>query len=255
VNPSASSTRIPTWRTCTPDLDVHQRRQTLAIADFQADKAHTMQPTQCNRSHQEIFTVHGPHGPLEMNVGQGTLITLTTRQTLALEQLPMEGAILRAHQDRTQTSQHTTMPDQLLILRTKALLNRLPTRQERHRRGDTHTDGTLVEPTCPNCTQHIETHIHAIAACPLTQHHTAQLAYKINKTLRATSSTLFKKGTRDAAWLQRQLQLQDEHPFVLKAGWKTTYNDKHRRTTVTGQGPDRVGTSNGRRTLHPTIPQ
>jgi hypothetical protein len=39
----------------TLDLDVHQRRQILAIADFQADRAHIMQPTQCNRSYREIF--------------------------------------------------------------------------------------------------------------------------------------------------------------------------------------------------------
>jgi hypothetical protein len=99
--------------------------------------------------------VDPPCKRLENNVGQRTMITLTSRRTLALEKLPMEGAILRATPDRTQTSKHTTLPDHLLILRTKVILNRLPTRQESHRRGDTHADGTPVEPACPNCTQHI----------------------------------------------------------------------------------------------------
>jgi hypothetical protein len=44
-----------------------------------------------------------------------------------------------------------------------------------------------------------------------------------------------------------------DHTFVLKAGWKTTYTDKHGRTTVTGKGPDRVGSHKGRNTLHPTL--
>jgi hypothetical protein len=61
----------------TPDTDLHIRRQLLAIADFQADKAHTMPTVQCDPSVRELFTVHGPHGPLEKNVGHGTLKTLT----------------------------------------------------------------------------------------------------------------------------------------------------------------------------------
>jgi hypothetical protein len=81
-----------------------------------------------------------------------------------------------------------------------------------------HADGTQIEPACPNCTQPVETHIHAIADCPLLHHHEAQLAFDINNTIRTTSSTLMKKGTRDALWLQKHLQSQDDHTFVLKAG-------------------------------------
>jgi len=44
-----------------------------------------------------------------------------------------------------------------------------------------------------------------------------------------------------------------DHTFVLKTGWRTTYTDKHGRTTVTGKGPDRVGSHKGRNTLHPTL--
>ena len=202
---------------------------------------------------RELFTVHGPHGPLEKNVGQGTLQTLTARRTNALEILPMEGALLRANKDRHNTASKSSLPDHLLIFRTKVILNRLPTRQERHRRGDTHADGTHVEATCPNCVHPIEDHLHAIADCPHLLHHAAQLAYDINNTIRTTSSTLFKKATRDAAWLQKQLQTMHEHTFVLKAGWRTTYTDKHGRTTVTSTGPDRVGSHKGRDTLHPTL--
>jgi hypothetical protein len=88
----------------TPDTDLHIRRLILAIADFQADKAHTLPTVQCEPSARELFTVHGPHGPLEKSVGYGTLKTLTTRRTLALDQLPMEGALLRAVPDRQQTA-------------------------------------------------------------------------------------------------------------------------------------------------------
>jgi hypothetical protein len=63
----------------------------------------------------------------------------------------MEGALLRANKDRHNTASKSSLPDHLLIFRTKIILNRLPTRQERHRRGDTHADGTHVEATCPNC--------------------------------------------------------------------------------------------------------
>ena len=34
---------------------------------------------------------------------------------------------------------------------------------------------------------------------------------------------------------------------------KTRYTDKHGRITITGHGPDRVGTHKGRNTLHPTL--
>ena len=237
----------------TPDTDLHTRRQLLAIADFQADKAHTLPAVQCGTSMRELFTVHGPHGPLEKNVGHGTLKTLTARRTNALENLPMEGALLRANPDRHNTASKSSLPDHLLIFRTKVILNRLPTRQERHRRGDTHADGTHIEATCPNCAHPIEDHLHAIADCPHLLHHAAQLAFDINNTIRTTSSTLFKKATRDAAWLQQQLQTMHDHTFVLKAGWRTTYTDKHGRTTVTSTGPDRVGSHKGRDTLHPTL--
>jgi hypothetical protein len=165
----------------------------------------------------------------------------------------MEGALLRAVPDRQQTAATSTLPDHLLIFRTKIILNRLPTRQERHRRCDTHADGTQIEPACPNCTHPIENHIHAIPDCPRLQHHVTQLAFEINNTIRTTSSTLIKKGKSDAAWLQQHLQSQNDHTFVLKAGWETTYTDKHGRTTVTRRGPDRVGSHNGRNTLHPTL--
>jgi hypothetical protein len=130
----------------------------------------------------------------------------------------MEGALLRANPDRQNTAQKSTLPHHLLIFRTKIILNRLPTRQERHRRGGTHADGTHIEPACPNCPQPIEDHQHAIADCPRLQHHAAQLAFDINNTIRTTSSTLIKKGNRDAAWLQKQLQSMHDHTFVLKAG-------------------------------------
>jgi hypothetical protein len=89
----------------TTDTDLRIRRQLLAIADFQADKAHNMLAVQCGPSMREIFTVHEPHGPLEKNVGHGTLKTLTARRTNALEELPMEGALFRANQDRQNTAQ------------------------------------------------------------------------------------------------------------------------------------------------------
>ena len=135
-----------------------------------------MDDIQCPPSLRELFTVHGPHGPLEKNAGCGTLHTLTSRRTTALEHLQMEGALLRATPDRTRTATKSTLPDHLLILRKKIILNRLPTRQERHRRGDVHADGTQLEPACPNCPQLVNTHIHAIADCPLLHHHAAQLA-------------------------------------------------------------------------------
>ena len=92
-------------------------------------EAHSIPVEMMETSYFSIEAVLHDDRSLEKNVGQGTLITLTTRRSLALEQLPMEGAILRAHQDMTQTSQHTTLPDHLLILRTKVILNSLPTRQ------------------------------------------------------------------------------------------------------------------------------
>ena len=108
----------------TTDTDLHIRRQLLAIADFQADKAHNMPAVQCGPSMREIFTVHGPHGPLEKNVGHGTLTTLTARRTDALEELPMEGALFRANPDRQNTASKSSLPDHLLIFRTKIILNR-----------------------------------------------------------------------------------------------------------------------------------
>jgi hypothetical protein len=155
----------------------------------------------------------------------------------------LEGALLRATPDRQKTASTSTLPDHLIIIRTKIILNRLPTRQERHRRGDTHADGTLIKPACPNCTQPIENHLHAIADCPRLQNHAAQLAFDINNTIRTTSSTLIKKGNRDAAWLQKQLQYMHDHTFVLKQDGRS----RIRTNTGEQQSPEKGRTEWGHR--------
>ena len=100
----------------TPDPDVHQRRQTLAIADFQANKAHTMRSqSSATVVPPERYSplVYGPHGPLEKNVGQGALTSHTNDTTNAHPRTTPHG---RCHsqgtlgQDTNLTTHHTARP-------------------------------------------------------------------------------------------------------------------------------------------------
>ena len=225
----------------TDDTALRIRRDTLAEADTQADSGHTLPGTLCTPSHRELFTVHSHRGPLEKNVGAATLTHMVQQKKTQLASLPMEGALLKHMHDSIPTAKRTSLPDHLLIFRTKVILNRLPTRQERNRRKDTHADGSLITADCPHCPGTVESHVHALAQCTATRHLLPKLLYRANQAIRNTASTLHKRGTSDAAWLQSLLQRQHTHTFTLKQGWKTTLTDKHGRVTPTGHGPDRVG--------------
>ena len=224
----------------TEDIGLRVRRNTLAEADAQADHGHTQPATPYTPSPRELFTVHSHLGPLEKNVGAATLAYMIEQRKTQLTHLPMEGALTRQMCNSIHTAKRTTLPDYLLIFRTKVILNRLPTRQERNRRKDTQTDGEVISADCPHCPGIVESHIHTLTQCSATKHMTPRLMYRVNQAIRYTASTLHKKGTKDAAWLQSALQQQHPRTFTLKQGWKTAYTDKHGRDTATGQGPDRV---------------
>jgi hypothetical protein len=152
--------------TPTQDADLHTRRQILAEADHQADLAHNLRPNTCPTSNRERYTFHSAHGPLEKNIGPSTLTTVQDAKRLALSSLKMEGALSRHAASAVHTSKRCSLPDYLAIHRTKIILNRLPTRQERNRRHDTHANGEKIVPYCPHCPQQIETHAHALVTCP-----------------------------------------------------------------------------------------
>jgi hypothetical protein len=183
-----------------------------------------------------------------------TLITtLQQSKRLALSSLTMEGAISRHVERAVGTSKRCALPDYLAIHRTKILLNRLPTRRERNRRSDTHADGELIGPHCPHCPQEIETHAHALVTCSHNNATTNSFQYNLNKAIRDTTSTLFKKGQTDATWAHNMLQTAPNLPVKIVPGWTTSYKDKHGRTQKTGQGPDTVQSTSTGRTLHPTL--
>ena len=237
----------------TEDNDLRVRRDTLALADEAANTAHTQHPTPTDRSCRETFTIHNKHGPLEKNPGASTLHTLHERCRTQLSTLKMEGAMIRHAEDAVTVGRRSTLPDYLTIFRTKLILNRLPTRQERHKRKDTHADGTPVAPQCPHCPKEIETHEHALLDCPNNTENAHRLAYDLNHTIRATTSTLFRRGTQDAAHLRAFMSSQSTAVYKIVKGWTTSYKDTHGRTVHTGQGPDRVTNISGTRTLHPSL--
>ena len=239
--------------TPTDDVDLQTRRNTLAAADTQADLAHTLPAMRLDASPREMFRVHNAYGPLEKNVGAATVSTLHLRCTNQLQKLKMEGRMIRTVESAVKLSTRCTLPTFLLSFRTKLILNRLPTRQERSRRGDTHADGSPVDPQCPHCPTEIETHEHALIHCP---HHAAnrlQLLYKVNSDIRATTSTLYKQGMQDAGRLSELLDHTVAPTFLLTEGWQTRYTDKHGRKIVTGKGPPRVTNTEGTRSLHPSL--
>ena len=165
----------------------------------------------------------------------------------------MEGALSRHVAGAAHTSKRCSLPDYLAIHRTKIILNRLPTRQERSRRHDTHANGELISPYCPHCPQEIETHAHALVTCPHNNSNVNSFQYNLNKSIRDTTSTLFKKGNADARWAQTMLTSDPSLPFKIIPGWQTAYKDKHGRTQKTGHGPDIVQSTTNGKTLHPTL--
>jgi hypothetical protein len=118
----------------TQDNDLRVRRDTLALADEAANTAHTQHPTPTDRSRRETFTIHNKHGPLKKTPGASTLHTLHERCRTQLSALRMEGAMARHAEDAVTVGRRTILPDYLIIFRTKLILNRLPTRQERYNR-------------------------------------------------------------------------------------------------------------------------
>ena len=237
----------------TDNADLNKRRHVLAVADKLADEGHTLQARQSPQSAREQFTVHGPNGPIEKNVGAHTIKHFTNKCKIKLRGLSMEGAIARHVEDSPNTSKQSSLPDHLLIVRTKVLLNRLPTREERNRRGDKHADGTQIGKQCPHCTDITETHIHALVECSLNKELAAKLTFNINLEIRKTSSTLMRRGKEDASTLEAHLEGTRTQPYKIRKGWSTKYTDKHGRETITGQGPNTVGTYSGVRTMHPSL--
>jgi hypothetical protein len=78
-----------------------------------------------------MFTIHSHRGPLEKNLGAATLTHMVQHKKDLLTSLSMEGALLRRMHDSIPTAKRTSLPDHLLIFRTKVILNRLTTRQAR----------------------------------------------------------------------------------------------------------------------------
>jgi hypothetical protein len=142
--------------TPTLDTDLRTSRDILALADEAANIAHTLQPTGTDHTHREAFTIHNKHGPLEKNPGASTLQTLRDRCRTQLRALKIERAMTRHTANAITVEKRSTLPDYLIAFRTKLLLNRLPTRRERHKRNDTHAYGTQVSPHCPHCPRRLK---------------------------------------------------------------------------------------------------
>jgi hypothetical protein len=137
-------------------------------------------------------------------------------------------------------SSRCKLPTFLLSFRAKLILNRLPTRQERSRRGDKHTDGSPVALHCPHCPTETETHEHALINCSHHAFNRLQLLYEVTLSIRNTTSTLYKQGMQDAGRISALLDQTTAPTFLLTDGWRTWYTDKHGRNTETGRGPKRV---------------
>jgi hypothetical protein len=196
--------------TPTLDTDFRTRRDILALADEAANIAHTQQPTRTDYSHRETFTVHNPNTDLWRKI-QG-------HQHYTLRALKMEGEMARHAENAITVGKRSTLFDYLIVFRTKLLLNRLPTRQERHKRNDMHEDGTSVSPHCPHCPTETETHVRALLACPHNTVAAHRIAYDLNRTIRTTTSTLFRRGTQDAAHIRAYLTSQSTPPYKLRIG-------------------------------------
>ena len=203
-------------------------------------------------SARELFSIHNAHGPLEKNVGAPTMSSLHARCIHQLKEVKMEGSMMRHVEHVIQLNKRCELPTFLLSFRTKLVLNRLPTRQERNRRGDKHADDSPVAPHCPHCPTETATHEHALVNCPhINTFNLRTLLNEVNSTIRKTISTLYRQGMQDVGRLSAFLAQTTDHPFLLTDGWRTWYMDRHGRKTETGRGPRKFTNVEGRRSLQP----
>ena len=221
----------------TDDPLLNKRRRLLAIADRLADEAHDLPPSPFDHGGDELFPLYINDTIIEKNITQTLHHILGAKNLDSLTHLKTDGALQALSDPPPWKSTLHTLPPHIQNFRHKLWLRRLPTRQERARRQETHATGTPISPQCPVCNlvpgegirqSLIESHTHVFTQCSYTKIPAAQLRYNINNYLR--HKITFGHSSNTTAITKLRKIIKDDN---LHLRWSTPEHtpqtDKHGR--------------------------
>ena len=222
----------------TDDKDLYLRRQSLARADTQAEEGHHVSAFIIDPSGVEDFALR-INGVIVEKKASSPFAQIQSKKRM--EQLyfrALEGANHRTGPSPAWRTGSRQWPSFLRKFRHKLITQRLPTAQNRVRRGDSE-DGVLVNPWCPLClaegTFVQETHSHLLT-CPCSARAHTTLLRDINnicKPYYTPRPLLAEMDNWDECDLLDNMNLQHSHT----AAWTSHTTDKHGRKTPMSSGP------------------
>jgi len=222
----------------TGDIDLKHRRDALAKADTEADTGHQIQHIIQDPSGIEDFALR-INGTLVEKAASSPFASIHTAvRKSQLYSRKMEGANHRAGCNPGWNTGGRKWPNFLRTFRHKLITQRLPTADNRSRRGDSE-NGTQVNPWCPLCletgTCTVETHDHLLT-CPCTSRDRLKLARQINNDCR---HYYLPKSISTSLDYDEEGEILDNAGISWDTtdGWESHMTDKHGRKTVISKGP------------------
>jgi hypothetical protein len=224
----------------TNDLKLKARRWALAAADEAAGESHNLDMIIPGNTCIEAFPLYINGERVEKTTNTPFAMIQRNKRITQLYDRKMEGENAHSGQTPSWGTGRRNWPQHLRSFAHKLWTKRLPTAQNRAKRGDTEDDKPVM-PWCPHCLQHgdtiVETHRHLLEQCPSL--HASR--YKLARTI----NNIFRDSAAPTA-LINPISLTEEEDHLLQIGiegnvtpgWETHTTDKHGRETTICTGPE-----------------
>ena len=226
----------------TDDTDLKTRRDALARADKQADDGHQTSSFITDPSGVEDFALRIKGELVEKTATSPFAHIQSKRRMMQLYSRTLEGANHRAGPTPGWKTGSRQWPTFLKRFRHKLLTQRLPTAQNRAKRGDPE-DGVPVNLWCPlclakgSCVQ--ETHDHLLT-CPHSAREQIKLLRKINNDFKQYYNPTSLLPMMDSI-VENDILDRIAQPHSTTEAWTSHTTDKHGRKTPLMSGtPGRV---------------
>jgi hypothetical protein len=233
------------------DVDLKNRRYALCLADKAANEAHNLPIAPHDPSGDAPFSILHPNGlPFQKRASPWLRSRYAKKRAGLLFKLKSQGEIL--HSANTPPWEPGNLPDHLVILRNKLILQVLPTRAYRNKRGDSHLEGSIVSPQCPTCPlsdtdnsdlSPLETNAHFLTDCQISVNSRWKLRASDNLIVRGFCDFGFTRNRDSRIAIENEkikIMLRDTADIELGPSWVHYKTDKHGRKTVTERGEQRI---------------
>ena len=175
----------------TNDLKLKARRWALAAADKAAGESHNLDMIIPDITCIEAFPLYINGERVEKTPDTPFAVIQRNKRINQLYDRKMEGENAHSGQTPSWGTGRRNWPQHLRSFAHKLWTKRLPTAQNRAKRGDTEDDKPVM-PWCPHCLQHgdttVETHRHLLEQCPSLHASRYKLARTINNIFRDSAA-------------------------------------------------------------------